>query len=358
MVENVSLKFVEAFEGQGSAIVNSMEPSYSYRVKLPDCVAFDLHRYLEYERGGELGSRKIRHWIEPTSYSRTSGWYYIYAADITKFFDMLITVNFNQKYNFENSQFQAVMSELLSKGYLDEGWYNYYMGMLPHKISVEEMISRLKEQGSYQDYIDYINSYDGNNRQLQRRLRSLIGEGQQRMPEGQCILDYLNPDVLEVFNTSKVYLGEGDYMTFKSPILLDRLLPYVKTMNLNSQYMLARPSEYEVILGNVSDFLIKTSLLEEIEISAYPYDEVRFEREHLNYLIRGLALNTSLRSIIMTNDNLKCEDIIYLITSLGPNSQVTFINVYGSLRDKRQIPEAFEQLLSVARSRNIRLHHD
>lgn len=152
-------------------------------------VAFGLQWYLKHEHKGELDNRNIRHWTEPASYSATSGWYHIYAIDIKNFFDMLIEFEFGKDYNFEYWQFRGVMTELFSRNYLDQAQYDYYMSKLPHIATVGEMVDRVEKRGNYQDYISYINSYDGNNNQLRQRLTLLIGRDQQLMPEGQCILD-------------------------------------------------------------------------------------------------------------------------------------------------------------------------
>jgi len=129
-------------------------------------------------------------------------------------------------------------------------------------------------------------------------------------------------------------LDINSYNIFKSQILLDRLLDHVKVMDINSQYVFEQPEEYKQILTNVSDFLSKTKLLTKFEASSYPHDNYKFSSVHLNYLLPGFAANTSIKDIVMTNDKLTCQDIQTLISSLNPQSQVKFINVYGSLRDE------------------------
>ena len=358
-VTEISLKFVE---GQKLALPSAIDllAATQYRdANLPDCVAFDIRSYLGRDKLLEFKQQNIRYWFDDNkSYSRTSKWYFIFAIDVTKFFDSLIGTNFVNDFNFEHYKFNDVMTELLHRKYINSSQYNYYMKYLPHDMSVSDMVKLLDKRKSYQDYIDYINTYDGTNGEFGDSLMTLIGKGQKYMPPGECIIDYVNPHVLEVFNGSHLSIGFGDYDIFESPMLMNRLLDYVKEMDIGSQYMFKRPEDYEQILTNVSNFLSQTKLLTKLEVSGYPDDTCRFSRKHLNYLLPGLAINTSLKNIIMTDDDLSCQDVQLLVVSLNPQSQVKFINIYDSLNDRREKPQEFTRLLGIVASRNIRLHYD
>ena len=148
-------------------------PTQHYKINLPDCVAFDLDSYLADTHRHEFSESNIRYWVEPMSYSRTSGWYYIYADDIVKFFDMLLDTNFANEHNFEDGMFRGVMYELLERHYLDDEQYKYYMEEFPHTTSIKEMVDTLKQRGSYQDYIDYINNYDSSNHGMRKPPRTI-----------------------------------------------------------------------------------------------------------------------------------------------------------------------------------------
>jgi len=165
-----------------------------------------MSSYLSYDHLRELKQRGIRYWTD-NKYSSISKWYYIFASDIPMFFDLLIGTDFVGRYNFKHYQFNDVIVELLDREYIDLSQCDYYMHSLPHNMTVNEIVEVLKKSKSYQDYIDYINTYSGANDELGDSLMTLIGKGQKYMPPGECIIDYVNPHVLEVFNSDHIYAG-------------------------------------------------------------------------------------------------------------------------------------------------------
>lgn len=141
-------------------------------------------------------------------------------------------------------------------------------------------------------------------------------------------------------------------------MLLDRLLPHVKEIVLYDQRMLTLSDHSKEILTNVNDFLTKTTVLQELDMSATPYDKHKFSGKHLSYLFKGLATNTSLQSIDLSHNELNCGDVQLLIDSLHPQSGVSFINVYHSLHDRHSNVSNFSKLLATATLRDIKLCYD